>query len=76
LSGIPADAYRYEVNGRSAIEWIMDRYRVKVDKASGIKNDPNLWSDDPHYIVDLVARIVRVSMESAEIVAGLPGLGV
>jgi len=76
LSGIPEDAYRYEVNGKSAIAWIMDRYRVKVDKASGIRNDPNLWSDDPHYIVDLVARIVRVSMESAEIVDGLPALGV
>jgi len=76
LSGIPEEAYRYEVNGKSAIAWIMDRYRVKVDKASGIRNDPNLWSDDPHYIVDLVARIVRVSMESVEIVDGLPGLGV
>ncbi len=76
LSGIPEEAYRYEVNGRSAIEWILDRYQVKVDKASGIRNDPNLWSDDPRYIVDLVARIVRLSVESVEIVDGLPHLGV
>lgn len=73
LTGIPEEAYGYEVNGKSAIEWIMDRYEVKADKASGIANDPNLWSDDPRYVVDLVARIVRVSMETVEIVKGLPG---
>lgn len=75
LAGIPEEAYGYEVNGKSAIEWIMDRYEVKTDKASGIVNDPNRWSDDPRYVVDLVARIVRVSMETVEIVDGLPGLG-
>jgi len=74
LSGIPEDAYRYQVNGRSAIEWIMDRYQVWTDAASGIVNDPNTWSDDPRYIVDLVARIVRVSVESAAVVDSLPGL--
>jgi predicted helicase len=74
LSDIPADAYEYEVNGRSAIEWIMDRYQMKADKDSGIVNDPNTWSDDPRYIVDLVARIVRVSMETVQIVRALPRL--
>jgi len=49
---------------------------VKTDAASGIVNDPNTWSKDPRYIVDLVAQIVAVSMESVAIVAGLPGLGV
>ncbi len=76
LSGIPDEAYLYEVNGKSAIEWIMDRYQVSTHKESGLVSDPNRWSDDPHYIVDLVARIVRVSIESAVIVAQLPGLGV
>ncbi len=76
LSGIPADAHRYQVNGRSAIEWIMDRYQVKTDKASGIVNDPNAWSKDPRYIVDLLARIVRVSVETVAIVDSLPPLGV
>ncbi|MHB1582499.1 MAG: DEAD/DEAH box helicase [Acidimicrobiales bacterium] len=75
LSGIPEGAYRYQVNGRSAIEWILDRYRIKADKASGIVNDPNTWSDDPRYIVDLLARIVRVSLESMTIIDGLPALG-
>lgn len=45
------------------------------DKASGIKNDPNDWSDDPRYSVDLLRRVVRVSLESVRIVAGFPGLG-
>ncbi len=75
LSGIPEEAYRYEVNGRSALEWLIDRYRVSTHKDSGIVNDPNEWSADPRYVVDLVARIVRVSVESAEIVESLPNLG-
>lgn len=58
----------------SAIEWLIDRYRVKPDKASGIVNDPNLYSDDRRYIIDLVARIVRVSMESVAIIDALPKL--
>jgi predicted helicase len=72
LRGIPEEAYDYQVNGRSAIEWLMDRYEVKVDKDSGIHNDPNLWSEDPRYVVDLVARIVRVSVETKRIVRALP----
>ncbi len=76
LSGIPQDAYRYEVNGRSAIEWIIERYQVKVDKDSKIVNDPNTWSNNPRYIVELLARIVRVSIESVEIIDSLPPLGI
>ncbi|WP_248892784.1 type ISP restriction/modification enzyme [Bacillus methanolicus] len=64
------------VNGKSAIEWIMDRYQVKTDKNSGIINDPNQWSDDPHYIIDLIKRIVRVSMETIRIVKELPKLDI
>lgn len=75
LSGIPMEAYDYVVNGKSAIEWIMDRYQVKTDKNSGIVNDPNQWSEDPRYIVDLIKRIVRVSMETVRIVNSLPSLG-
>ncbi|MBH8607289.1 type ISP restriction/modification enzyme [Thermoactinomyces sp. CICC 10521] len=74
LSNIPLEAYDYVVNGKSAIEWIMDRYQVKKDKDSGIDNDPNQWSDDPRYIVDLIKRIVRVSIETVKILKGLPGL--
>ncbi len=74
LSGIPLEAYDYVVNGKPAIEWIMERYQITTDKDSGILNDPNRWSDDPRYIIDLVKRIVRVSMETNKIVNALPPL--
>ena len=74
LSGIPLEAYDYVVNGKSALEWIMERYAVTVDKDSGIKNNPNDWSENPRYILDLVKRIVRVSVGSVEIVNSLPAL--
>jgi predicted helicase len=74
LFEIPLEAYQYIVNGKSALEWIMERYQVTKDKESGITNDPNDWSEDPRYIVDLVKRIVRVSIESVAIVNSLPDL--
>lgn len=74
LRGIPEEAYGYVVNGRSAIEWLMDRYQVRTDKASGIVNDPNEYSDDPRYIIDLVKSVVTVSMETLNIVNMLPPL--
>jgi predicted helicase len=77
LAGIPDEAYRYEVNGKSAIEWLIDRYEVKTDPNSGIVNDPNTWAtehNDPRYIVDLLKRIVTVSIETTNIVAKLPAV--
>ena len=74
LRNIPLEGYDYVVNGRSAIGWLMDRYQVKKDKASGIVNDPNEYSDDPRYIVDLVERVVTVSVRTMEIVRQLPAL--
>ncbi|GAA4936174.1 DEAD/DEAH box helicase [Streptomonospora halophila] len=74
VSGIPEEAHRYQLGARSAIEWIIDRYQVKTDKASGIVNDPNDWSDDPRYILDLLGRIVTVSLETMKIVDDLPPL--
>ena len=77
LSGIPEEAYRYTLGSRSAIEWIVDRYWVKTDKASGIVNDPNDWSSEvgnPRYILDLLARVVTVSLRTMEIVDALPRL--
>lgn len=74
LLDIPLEAYEYIVNGKSAIEWLIDRYQFKRDKASQITNDPNDWSDDPRYIVDLIKRIVRVSLETVKIVERLPAL--
>lgn len=74
LTNIPEEAYRYQLGARSAIEWIIDRYQVKVDKASGIINDPNDWSGDPRYIIDLLKRIVTVSLDTMRIVDALPPL--
>ena len=67
------------LGSRSAVEWILDRYQVKTDKASGIVNDPNDWSrevEDPRYIIDLLARIVTVSLETMAIVDALPALAI
>jgi predicted helicase len=74
LSGIPEEAYEYVLNGKSAIEWIMERYQLTTDADSGITNDPNAWSDDPRYVFDLLRRIVRVSIETVKIVTSLPAL--
>jgi predicted helicase len=74
LSNIPEEAYRYQLGARSAIEWIIDRYQVKTDTASGIVNDPNDWSEDSRYIIDLLKRIVTVSLETMKIVDVLPAL--
>jgi predicted helicase len=79
LAGIPEEAYRYQLGSRSAIEWIIDRYQIKTDKASGIVTDPNDWSrevGDPRYVLDLLARIVTVSLETMKVVDGLPPLDV
>ncbi|MBL8762233.1 MAG: DEAD/DEAH box helicase [Phycisphaerae bacterium] len=77
LSGIPPEALEYVVNGKPALEWVLERYQVTVDKDSGIKNDPNDWSREhkqPRYIIDLVKRVVRVSVETVKIVKSLPAL--
>ena len=77
LTGIPLEAYDYVVNGKPALEWIMERYQITVDKDSGLRNDPNDWArehNQPRYILDLLKRIVRVSLETMKIVNALPAL--
>ena len=74
ISGIPAEADEYMLGSRSAVAWLIDRYQVKKDKASGIVNDPNDWAyevGNPRYIVDLIGKVVRVAMETVRIVDGL-----
>lgn len=76
IAGIPAEAEKYMLGSRSAVAWLIDRYQVKTDKASGIVNDPNDWADEvgnPRYIVDLIGRVTRVAMETVRIVEGLSG---
>lgn len=77
IHNIPTVAYDYVVNGKSAIEWVMDRYAVTTHKDSGIKNDPNLWAREqgkPRYILDLLLSIIHVSLETHRIVEKLPEL--
>lgn len=77
IEHIPAEAYEYVVNGKSAIEWIMERYAITTDKKSGITNDPNDWArehNDEKYIFNLLLRIINVSVQTVEIVKGLPRL--
>ncbi len=72
LRGIPPEVYEYRLGNRSALEWVIDQYRVSEDKRSGIVSDPNR-ADDPEYVVRLVGQVVRVSVETVRIVAALPG---
>lgn len=72
ISNIPEKAYEYVVNGRSAIEWIMDQYQVKTDKKSGITDDPNDYSDDEKYIFNLLLRIINVSVQTVDLINSLP----
>ena len=72
ISDIPIETYNYIVNGKPAIEWIMERYTYNQDKDSQIINDANEWSDDPKYILNLLRRIITVSMETNRIVRDLP----
>ena len=72
LRGIPSEAHEYVVNGRTPLEWFIDRYRIKKDNRSGIVNDPNGWFDDPRDLVSAFKRIVHVSVETVRIVKNLP----
>jgi predicted helicase len=77
IENIPAKAYEYIVNGKSALDWIMERYQITINKDSGIKNDPNDWAvevGNPRYILDLLLSIIHVSCETVDIVEGLPKL--
>ena len=73
IDGIPPEVYDYRLGTRSALEWVIDQYRVKVDKRSRIINDPNR-TDAPLYIVDLIARVITISLKTVKIIAELPPL--
>lgn len=77
LREIPLRAYDYVVNGKSPVEWAMERYQATQDKASGIVNDPNAWATehgDSRYIIGVIKRLVRVSVETLDIMDSLPRL--
>jgi predicted helicase len=76
LREIPLAAYEYIVNGKPALDWVMERQCVKTDKDSGIVNDANDWANEtmnnPRYSLELFQRVVTVSLETIAIVKGLP----
>jgi predicted helicase len=77
LSGIPIEAHDYVLGTRSGIDWIVDRWYVKTAADSGIVNDVNQWGlehGNPRYIIDLIKRVVTVSLRTVTIVEGLPRL--
>lgn len=71
ISNIPERAYEYVVNGRSAIEWIMESYRVKTDKDSGITDDPNTYGDEK-YIFNLLISVISVSLKTLDLIESMP----
>ncbi|WP_029759328.1 DEAD/DEAH box helicase [Fusobacterium nucleatum] len=75
IKNIPLEAYDYQVNGKSAVEWIVERYTVSVNKDSGIENNPNLWCEEnknPRYILDLLLSIISLSLKTNELIKKLP----
>ena len=75
IKNIPTRSFEYVVNGRSPLEWIIDRYQIKTDTASGIVNDPNAWGieqGNPRYILDLILSSITVSLKKLDIVENLP----
>ena len=73
LRGVPPTAFDYRLGNRSALEWVIDQYRVTTDARSGITNDPNR-EDDPKYILRLIGQVITVSLETNAIIAALPSL--
>jgi len=80
LRDIPLEAYEYVVNGKAALDWVVERQCVKTDKDSGIVNDANDWATEtvknPKYPLELFQRVITVSLETQRVVASLPGLDI
>lgn len=80
LTNIPPEAYDYIVNGKPALDWVVERQCVKTDKDSGIVNDANTWATEtmhnPRYPLELFMRVITVSLETMKIVKNLPKLDI
>jgi len=77
VRNIPKRCHEYPLGSRSALDWVVDQWQIKTHKESGIVNDPNTWAeerDDPRYILDLIGRVVTVSMHTLDIIESLPPL--
>ena len=74
VSEIPDEVHAYQLGGRSALDWFMDRYEVKTEKQSGIQQNPNMYSENPDYVSNLLSQVIEVSIEHHEIVKKFPKL--
>lgn len=74
ITNIPEKAYEYVVNGKPAIDWILDQYQVKVKRGSGIVDDPNKYSGDSKYILNLLLSIINMSIQTVNLADTLPEL--
>lgn len=77
ITNIPKEVQEYVINGRTAVEWIIEKYQITTDKASGIKNDPNDWAkehNNPRYILDLLLSVISMSVATVKIIKSLPKL--
>ena len=74
LLDVPLEIMEYRISSRSLLEWIEDRYKVKVDGDTGLMNDPNTYSEDSEYIVELIERLATVSRETVSLRKTLPAL--
>ena len=80
IAGIPSETYDYKIAGKSPLEWLLYRYQVTIDTGkgghpgSGIKNDPNDWSDNPRYILDLIPRLAQLSIDTCRVISKLPDI--
>ena len=73
LTGIPEGAHQYVVNGRTPLEWFINRYKITPpEKNSGIRNDANAWFENPRDLITVIARIIHVSVQSTRIIDTLP----
>ena len=70
IGGIPPETFEYKLGNRAALDWVIDQYRIKVDKRSGIVNDPNRL-DEEEYIVRLIGKVVFVSLETVDVLKDL-----
>lgn len=75
ITGVPRIVQKYIVNGRSAVDWVIERYRVKTDKDSNITNDPNKWArehGDARYILNLILSVIDLSIKSVGVINKMP----
>ena len=77
ISNIPSDCYKYTVNGKSPIEWVLERFQDSINKDTHIRNNPNDWgkeNNSPKYILNLILSLMSLSIKTLKIINNLPDI--